>query len=188
MLDGTYRVIVNQFQKRENIDNDFTVQIECRGEVYDFAFKNPRNNSEDVLIATFNYSKKDGITKMSGEASSSVVNKEKWNLKTNQFHKVTNLMLSPNYWNSTTGNKHYLFMLENCISDENPRPFFNEFLKEELLKEKRVFEVLGSKLKVEGVPSTLKNQMSGVGFSETQKSHIIVQVDGSFKRNLKVVF
>lgn len=93
-------------------------------------------------------------------------------------------MLSPNYWGDSVGNKHYLFMLEGCVSDENPRPFFNEFLNQDLDKHRKVLEILGSKVKVK----ESKDQLSGLGFSETQKNSIIVRVDGKFQRVLKVNF
>ena len=77
-----------------------------------------------------------------------------------------------------------MFFLENCVSDENARPFFNEFLKSEFDENRKVFEIMGSKMKVEYTD----NQLSGVGFSETQRNSLIVRVDGNFKRVLKINF
>jgi len=94
------------------------------------------------------------------------------------------VMLSPNYWNGAIGNKHYFFILEGCVSDESPRPFFNEFLKEDFNENRKFFEVLGSKIKVEPT----ENQLSGVGFSETKRDAVIVRVEGNFKRMLKIKF
>jgi hypothetical protein len=74
--------------------------------------------------------------------------------------------------------------LENCVSDEKIRPFYNEFLREDLAQDRKVFELLGSKIEVDKVP----NELSGLGFSETIKNHLFVQVEGSFKRVLKVIF
>ena len=93
-------------------------------------------------------------------------------------------MLSPNYWSNQIGNKHFIFALENCKNDESVRPFFNEFLNQDLEKHRKVFEIMGSKLKV----SPAENQISGVGFSETQRNSVIVQVKGSFTRTLKINF
>lgn len=93
-------------------------------------------------------------------------------------------MLSPNHWGTNSGNKHYIFILENCVSDETPRPFLNEFLKQEFDENRKVFEIMGSKIKVEETA----NQLSGLGFSETKNSSMIVRIEGSFKRTLKVNF
>jgi hypothetical protein len=94
-------------------------------------------------------------------------------------------MLSPNHWgNKGGGNKHYIFTLEGCLSDESPRPFFNEYLKPELDANRKVLEILGSKVKVEDT----NNQISGLGFSETNRNHAIVKVTGNFTRTLKVIF
>lgn len=181
MREGTYTVMVNNFSKRESIDSGFIVQIECGGETFDFEFNKNPSQSATINVVKFNYSKNSGVT-IEGDTKSSVVSKDKWGLKTSQFHKVTKLLLSPNHWDKVVGNKHYMFMLEGCETDESPRPFFNEFLKPELDEHRKVFEILGSKVSVENTGS----QLSGLGFSETNKSAIIVKVEGKFTRMLKV--
>lgn len=181
MQEGVYKVYVNNYSSRESTNVGFVVQIECDGIVSDFEFaKSPRHQGNTDVVE-FTYSKANGVI-FGKETKSNIVTKERWNLKTNKFHKVKNILLSPNHWEKQIGNKHYIFALEKCVCDENPRPFFNEFLKEDLLKEKRLFEVLGSKMKV----GQSKNQVSGVGFSETQRNSFIVRVEGATKRNLKV--
>lgn len=184
MKEGIYKVKVNNYSKRETKDSGYIIQIECQGQIFDFEFKaNPATGKTDE-VAEFSYSKEGGIT-FKGETKSNVVSKEKWGLKTNRFHKLSKLMLSPNYWRSSTGNKHYLFLLDGCRSDEAPRPFFNEFLKPELSeKHRKVFEILGSKVKIEDTD----NQLSGLGFSETVRNRLIVQVEGKFKRTVKIRF
>lgn len=181
MVEGVYQVVVNNYQHRETTDSGFAVQIECQGQVFDFEHHvNPRYK-ESQHIATFNYSKANGLT-FAGEVKSNVVSKEKWSLKTNRFHKVTQLLLSPNHWENAVGNKHYFWMLENCVSDESPRPFFNEFLKPELEKHRKVFEILGGKVSVEASD----NQLSGLGFSDTQRASVYVKAMGKFTKTLKV--
>jgi hypothetical protein len=183
ILEGSYKILVNNFSKREDTNTGFTVEVECKGEVFTFEHNKPIRDKETVTVVEFTYSKKDGI-KIDSNIKSTVLSKEKWNIATNKFQKVSIIMNSPNYWEDSIGNKHYFFILENAKTDESPRGFFNEFLKEDLLKNKRVFEVLGSKLKVE--PSD--RQLSGLGFSSTQKNHLICRVEGKFKRLLKVNF
>lgn len=181
MQNGNYKVIVHNFAQRERNDVGFTIQIECGGEIFDFEFnKNPRDREHQEIVE-FSYDRVKGIT-FKGETKSNVISKEKWNLKTNQFHRVNKMMLSPNYWNNNIGNKHYLFFLEGCISDESPRPFFNEFLKQEFDENRKVFEIMGSKIKIDHTD----NQLSGVGFSDTQDNSFYVKVKGAFERTLKV--
>jgi hypothetical protein len=183
MDEGVYQVIVNNYNKRETSDTGFVVEVECNGEVFNFEHKLSPRSSDSASVINFEYSKTKGIT-IKGDAKSNVVQKEKWNIKTNQFLKVRNIMNSPNFWDKKSGNKHYFFMINDCVSDEVARPFFNEFLNDQLTVDRKVFEVLGSKIKV---PHS-NDQLSGIGFSDTQRNHLIVRVNGSFKRNIKVTF
>ncbi len=184
MFEGKYQVIVHNFNKRETTTTGFIVEIECNGEIFNYEFKSNPINGQYQTIIEFDYSKTKGIT-IKGDSKSILLTKEKWGLKTNRFHKVKNIMLSPNYWNENKiGNKHYLFLLEHCISDETTRPFFNEFLKEDLNPHRKFLEILSSKLQL----NPPNNQLSGIGFSDTQRSNMIVQIEGSFKRNIKIIF
>ncbi len=181
MLEGTYQVYVNQYSCRERENIGCVVEIEHKGEVY--TFENPNKIQGKNLICAFHYSKTNGIT-FQTEQTSSVKSQEKWGVSTNKFQKVSMIMNSPNHWEGQIGNKHTFFVIEGAKNDETPRGFFNEFLKEDLTKNRKVFEVLGSKLKVE--PSD--KQLTGVGFSSTQRNSIICRVEGTFKRTLKVNF
>lgn len=180
MGNGTYRFFVRNFNGMRH--GGFKAQIEFNGEIYDFHY--PKHYLGDIQVAEVVL--KDGVFTLVPklEANSTLTSKVKWGVKTNQFTKVKQIMLSPNHWDKATGNKHYMFFLENAINDEVVRPFFNEFLRDEFNENRKVFEVLGSKVKIEPTD----NQLSGVGFSETQTNHVFVKVKGNFERVLKIVF
>jgi hypothetical protein len=182
MIEGQYGLSVNQYNKRETSDVGFDVEIEFDGQVFSFSYA--KAVSGTVPVATINYSHKDGFTIVESLASTQTV-KTVWELPTQTFHKASVILLSPNYWNEMPiGNKHYFFMLEGCRNEGKVRGFYNEFLKEELTPHRKVFEIVGTKLKVQDEV----NQLSGLGFSSTQRNSVVCRVKGSFSRTLKVLF
>jgi len=184
MLEGNYKVIINNFAKRENVDFGFCVEIECNGVIHTYEYNGLIENKCNVVVAEFEYKKDKGV-KIISSIESKTSNKEIWNINTNQYQKVSTMMFSPNHWDGNEiGNRHYFFMLEKCKNPKNPRGFYNEFLHEDLMKEKRVFEALGGKMKVENSD----NQLSGLGFSSTNRNSIICKVNGKFERILEITF
>ncbi len=183
--EGRYKVVVNQFRRQEAANTGWQVELEYNGEVFDFSGPDNKSTGHNFNVVEFDYSRKDGLTFV-GEANSSskYPSKEKWGIKTGQFHLLKAVTYSPNYWQNNIGNKHVFFFLAGCKSDERARSFYNEFLKEELSPERKVFETLAGKLTVEAS----ENELSGLGFSETLKNHIYAEVEGAFKRTLKVNF
>lgn len=167
--EGKYKVVVNQFQNRENTDVGFKVEVEYEGELFEFSYNNSPRYKEDIVVVEFNINK-DGI-KLTKE--SKISSKQIWNLTTNTFYQVDTITYSPNYWNNNIGNKHIFFFLKDCKNNEVVRGIFNEYLKDELLVHKRVFEALGAKLQVH----YSNNQLSGLGFSTTIQNSFIVKVD-----------
>ena len=184
MKEGKYLLYVNQFRKRETADIGFDVEMEVDGVVHTFSHAKPIKDKESVEVVVFNYSKKTGITIIESLPSTQAT-KEVWGVHTQQFHKVNMVMFSPNYWDEkASGNKHYFFMLDGCRTDTSARGFYNEFLSENLSQHRKVFEILGSKMKVEPV----ENQLSGLGFSSTQRNEVFCRVSGSFSRTIKITF
>lgn len=179
MPKGKYQVHVNNFSKRSNSNQGYTVQVEFDGQIFEYVHK---NNSDHKFYIEFDG---ENFTIGSEVLSKEVKSEFVWNLATYKFHTVSKFMLSPNHWgDNSTGNKHFMFLLEDCISEETPRPFLNEFLKPELEKHKRVFEILGGKLPIE----ENENQLSGLGFSETIRTDIFVKVTSKFESIIKIKF
>jgi hypothetical protein len=84
-------------------------------------------------------------------------------------------MLSPNYWDEQkVGNKHYFFILDECLNPEPTRGIYNEFLGGDLTKHRKVFEIIGDKTKCEMTDT----QLSGVGFSSTKREEMLVRISG----------
>lgn len=182
MRDGEYELFINQYSQRETIDVGFDVEVEYDGVVHTFHYD--KRVSGNVAVAKFNYSSANGIQILESLPSTQA-SKEVWGIATQKFRKVSMVMNSPNHWDGrTTGNKHLFFILDGCRNDQKARGFFNEFLKEDLTEHRKVFEVLGSKMKTEESDS----QLSGLGFSSTQRNHVLCRVSGSFNRVVKINF
>lgn len=184
MLEGSYKLVVHNFSLRETIDVGFDVEIEYDGEIHTFHYPKPVKRNEKVVVAEFNFSKKTGIT-IKESIPSTQATKEVWGINTNTFQKVTMVMNSPNHWDGEeTGNKHWFFMLADCKNAEKARGFFNEFLRNDLTEHRKVFEVLGAKMKTE----LSDDQLSGLGFSSTQNNSVTCRVSGKTVRTIKIKF
>jgi hypothetical protein len=184
MIEGTYELAVQQFSKRENVDVGFEVEIEYLGEVTRFVYDKAVTQGARIVVAKFKYTHAKGIEFIDSLQSSKSV-RMLWELPTQSFHRVSTVMASPNHWDGQgVGNKHWFFMIDGCKNDEGARPFFNEHLSDDLKDHRKVLEIVGGKMKVE--PST--DQLSGLGFSSTQRNELLARVKGSFTRTVKVVF
>ncbi len=184
MLEGVYELVVNQYSKRNSSDCGFDVQIDFMGDIYNFSYDQIIPNKKDIAVAKFRYSHNDGITFIESLPKTTRT-KVSWGISTNVFYPVSVLMNSPNYWDGNgIGNKHYFFMIDGCVNDGSARGFYNEFLKQELDQHRKVFEVVGGKLKIKNT----NNQLSGLGFSTTKRDSVLCRITGKFTRLIKIVF
>jgi hypothetical protein len=184
MPEGIYICKVHNWAARNPNISGFKAEIELNGELYQYEYPTHLKNHEWVTVA--HVTLKDGQFTIDHKIKpASIMSKEIWGVKTNDFTPVSMVTISPNYWGERkVGNKHVFFILDKCKNTVAPRGFFNEYLKDDLTKHKRVFEALGSKMRV----ADSDDQLSGVGFSLTQNNSVVVRVEGKTKRIVKVLF
>lgn len=185
MQPGAYKFFVHQYSGA--VKKGFRAEIEFNGEIYKFDYSHSMRAGEKVEVAEVTLDKNGNFSikeKLSG--SSSISSREIWNVNTNQFVPVSVISYSPNYFDDQNGigHRHLFFFLKDCINDEMPNGFYNEFLSNDLNKHRKVFEALGSKCNVEDT----ENQLSGIGFSMTKRADLVVKVKGATERIMKIKF
>lgn len=183
MKPGVYRFFVHQFVARGS--KGFKAEIEFNGEIHAFEYNHPVSGNVDVADVTLD--KEGNFTikeKLNGK--SSVSSRNIWGVQTNQFVPVSVISYSPNYFDEQEGigHRHLFFFLKDCVNTEEPNGYYNEFLKNELDKHKRVFEALGAKCHVQDTD----DQLSGIGFSMTKRAELVVKVKGATERIMKIKF
>lgn len=184
MTPGEYTFFVHMFTNRGGRDG-FRAEIEFDGKIYQYDYRETITTGNSVNVATVILDNKGNFT-IREYLKSNAASREIWGLKSNTFVPVSVIMYSPNYWDNQKGigHRHYFFMLKDCVNPENPNGFYNEFLKNDLEKHKRIFEALGGKMAVESTD----NQLSGLGFSATKRNELVVKVKGATERIMRVKF
>ena len=183
MKPGVYKFFVHQYAARGS--KGFKAEVEFNGEIYSFEYNKPVSGDVQVAEVTLdengNFSIKE---KLAG--NSSVSSREIWGVNTNQFVPVSVISYSPNYFDEQEGigHRHLFFFLKDCVNTEEPNGFYLEFLDNDLMKHKRVFEALGAKCHVEDTD----DQLSGIGFSMTKRAELVVKVKGATERVMKIKF
>ena len=185
MQPGTYKFFVHQYSG--STKNGFRAEVEFDGEIHSFEYNHRVSVGECVQVAEVVLDHNGNFTiKEMLSGNSKVSSKTIWGVKTNEFTPVSVICYSPNYFDEQEGigHKHLFFMLNGCHNDEQPNGYYNEFLKHDLEKHRKVFEALGSKCHVEDA----EEQLSGIGFSMTKRADLVVKVKGATERIMKVKF
>lgn len=184
---GIYAIKVDQFNKRESTNVGFTLEVECNGVVQQLSYEQGVRGTIECISfvidrdgAMSDFRVVDKALKHQG------MSQEVWGVQTETFLKVNTVLNSPNFWGgSTVGNKHWFFVIDGCRNDAPARGIYNEFLKPELDKHRKVFEVLGDKTKC----PVADDQLSGLGFSVTKPDAVVLRATGpSINRTYNVRF
>jgi len=176
MPQGKYICKIHNWRHRSPTEGGFKAEIECGGNIYHYEYKQPMSNKEWVTVAVVTL--KDGNFTVNSRLPETVSQVDAWGIKTGTTIPVEAVMLSPNYWGDDgVGNKHHLFILKGCKNPNSVRGFFNEFLRGDLDKHRKVFEVLSQKMSCD----FSEEQLSGVGFSSTKndRAKFSVRKNGS---------
>lgn len=185
MQCGEYLVYVHNYINRSSVDVGFELDMDHNGTITKFVWDKDVATGDAIGVVKFKYDTNTGITILDSLAPNDRV-ENVWGVNTSKFTTVKTMMYSPNYWDGKgVGNKHFFFILDGCKCDEEVRGFYNEYLKEELMPHRKVFETLGQKLRV-GVDDV--DTLCGVGFSSTLRNEIIVRVTGATTRVICVKF
>ena len=183
MPSGKYSLYVHNYSHNGG-RSGFSAEIEFDGVIHQFNYDKELRQNEEIDVAEVIF--ENGKFKINPILPATTTSKTFWNVSTQKFHPVSTVMFSPNYWDNQNGigHRHVFFMVNNCLNDSKPNGFFNEFLPETLLEHKRVFEALGSKMRVQEAD----NQLSGIGFSTTKRNYVVLKIKGNFDRAIKVNF
>ena len=180
MIPGDYLFRVHQYTYRGGNDG-FKAEIEFDGRVFNFNYPMRLVQDEYVDVAKVTLDS-DGNFTLKSFLDEQVSSTKEWNLQYNSFIPVSLICYSPNYWgDNAVGNKHIFFILKDCLNDGRPNPWFNEYLIIELRDHRKVTEALASIAKVEKTDE----QLSGIGFSFTQKNRVTLKVKSA---NIERVF
>lgn len=184
MPQGLMKLSVHNFTKRSTLNPGFDVEIDHKGTIYSFHYDKAVKQGEVIDVAEF--SQVGGKLVVTPKLPMSTSSKQIWGVNTNVFQRVSVMMRSPNYWDEQTGtgNEHYFFMLDGCRKEGPSRGFYNEFLSEALTPHRKVMEMVGSRMSL----AEADHQLSGLGFSTTQRNSLLVRVTGTITRTLKIVF
>lgn len=183
LKDGRYLLRIHNWRARKPNLTGFKAEVAIGSQVYQYTYDKPLAHKEWVTVATVTLNK--GMFTIEHHLPHAATSMDVWGIPTEKFAKVKILMNSPNFWEGNAiGNKHYFFMLDDCANPNEARGFYNEFLRDELHPDRKVFEHLAGQLKA---PKS-DEQLSGLGFSSTVRNNLICKVRGATNRTYNIQF
>ena len=186
--DGIYKIEVHQYRQMETKDVGFRLQFHLNGETREYSYGHSVRGT--VKCLTFKIQDGHLTTLDTGKEliHANTQTQDMWGIKTNTMVPVKTMLLSPNHWehSNKTGNKHWFFILKNCVNPDEVRGIYNEFLRSDLEKHRRVFELLGARTKC----APALNQLSGLGFTRGRGDSLPVSLTmrSKIKADYNLVF
>ena len=161
---GQYRVALNLFSshRRGEGKEGYTVEVATPFGSVQLHSKRNHVNVEFVLDFDGKDFKLVGELPKQLEMGNRPV--EHWGIKTLTPIPVKAVMKSPNHWAGEVGNLHWMFLLDGALNPNPVRGFYNEFLRSDLEKHRKVLDLAGSKSLVQ----LKQGDLCGAGFSSTK--------------------
>ena len=180
LANGKYTVKVNNFNKRTNENQGFTLQFATTEGIQTFTYPENDVNHKPFLV----FEKENNTVKL-------IQISEKLQCQSNtvsgdKFIEIKNVLMSPNTWEQEVGNKHFILLTDDVEVNEPVRGFFNEQLNSKLSPHRKVTEILGSKLKIQAADFEPTDIAKGYGFSETMDANLILRLTYSNGRKVLV--
>lgn len=179
MPNGKYECYIHNWNFRGTA-GEGEAEIAINGDLYQYVYPKTKNH-QWVHVATVTLA--NNRFSIEHHLPETNVNKTIWNLQTGEFHRCNLICHSPNFWgDNNQGNLHYFFMLDGCKSDIALRSFHAEYLNSELYGHRKVLDYLANTIMIEPADK----QLAGVGFNSTIENEVILKLEGSHKRIIKV--
>jgi hypothetical protein len=174
--NGMYEFYVHNYCERGKTGRtSFKVELEINGVIYNYSGE-LHDCNYDRNIFKFNYIK--GQQPIIANSNSTITMNNDWNVKVNDFVKVTGITNSPNLWGDkqiTKSGTHVFFLLDGCrdLSEGKGRGFFNEMLKPELHEIRKTLEAYMANSVIEDAD---KASACGVGYSKDSEWNLTLKV------------
>lgn len=162
MPEGVYQCKVHNWAFRKPTEGGFKAEIAFEGKVYEYQYDSPLQDKEWVDVASVTL--KDGKFSIKHHIQPASEPVEVWGIKTLTPIAVKAVMKSPNHWAGEVGNLHWMFLLDGALNPNPVRGFYNEFLRSDLEKHRKVLDLAGSKSLVQ----LKQGDLCGAGFSSTK--------------------